>query len=129
MSQRERRLRCRLKWRVALSGLTGPERCPLPSRKYNPVQAGPARTRPILRAFFLTGHTALQRARPTCRARRWAMHAHLTFRNLGLAATAIIALALLGACNWPGGTPEPECELIAPGIPIEDSQISDSLRP
>jgi hypothetical protein len=44
----------------------------------------------------------------------------------------MLAAAFLGACNYPGETPEPDCEtssLIAPGIPIEDSQISDSLRP
>ena len=44
----------------------------------------------------------------------------------------MLVLAFLSACNYPGGTPEPGCgasSLIAPGIPIEDSQISDSLRP
>jgi hypothetical protein len=49
-----------------------------------------------------------------------------------LGASLMLALAFLGACNYPDETPETECDassLIAPGIPIEDSQISDSLRP
>ncbi len=44
----------------------------------------------------------------------------------------MLAAAFLGGCNYPDETPEPDCpvsSLIAPGIPIEDSQISDSLRP
>jgi hypothetical protein len=61
------------------------------------------------------------------------MHAHRILRGTGLFIAAVIGMALLGACNYPGdNTPEPGCDsssLIAPGIPIEDSQISDSLRP
>jgi hypothetical protein len=60
------------------------------------------------------------------------MHAHAILRRTGLFIAAVVFTALLGACNYPGETPEAECDassLIAPGIPIEDSQISDSLRP
>jgi len=61
------------------------------------------------------------------------MHAHRILRGTGLFIAAVIGMALLGACNYPGdNTPEPGCDsssLIAAGIPIEDSQISDSLRP
>jgi hypothetical protein len=61
------------------------------------------------------------------------MRAHRCLRGASPFIAAVFAVALLGACNFPDeGTPEPGCDpslLIAPGIPIEDSQISDSLRP
>ncbi len=60
------------------------------------------------------------------------MHARKILRRTGFSIAAVIFMALLGACNYPDETPETECDasaLIAPGIPIEDSQISDSLRP
>jgi len=44
----------------------------------------------------------------------------------------MLAAAFLAACNFPDETPETGCDassLIPPGIPIEDSQISDTLRP
>jgi hypothetical protein len=60
------------------------------------------------------------------------MRAFTGSRSALLTLIGLAAIALLGACNFPTATPVAGCDpssLIAPGIPIEDSQISDSLRP
>lgn len=61
------------------------------------------------------------------------MHAHRCLRGASPFFLAVLAMALLGACNFPGGgTPEPGCDpssLVAPQIPVPDSQVQDTLRP